>query len=1208
MRKSELMSQRLDTLEQCFQNLKDQADELPAAREVLAPALQKVALAIARLRTAREGGLSPAADSPDGQTDPLRQPEANLVRSESILRQVFRAVTDVFIILDRDLNIISTNWPGYKELKQAARSGQIKCYQAFHGLERPCKECHVDQVLATGQPLVVEKFNPLDNRIYETTAIPIPDESGQVVQVAETWRDITALRQTEKSLKEREDLYRVLTERSLVGVYLLQGGKFRYANVKMAQVFGYAPEEIIDRLSPQDLIYPEDHPLLEEQVRRRLSGEAEEAHYTARGVRQDGTVIHLEFLGRRVEYKGWPAIVGTLLDITERKQAEGNLEFQAQLLDLARDTIVAHDLKGHIVYVNEAAAQARGYTREELLGKTIPDLIAPGEARQKGLQRLSELQAGKLLDPFESYHVRKDGSRFPIEVHGRLTQINGRKIFLGVARDITERRRAQEELATHLEFMGVILDAIPNPIFYKDREGVYLGCNRAFGDLMGITPEEIVGKTVHDIHPKELADKYQQMDWKVLQNRGSQVYERALQTGDGIVHNVVIHKATFPDAKGNVAGLVGNIVDISDLKRAEEAVRESEARLRAIFEHAPVGITMVDPAGRFLQTNPAFQAIVGYSATELQNMTFQQITHPEDLPGNLQLLKEFLANKRQYYYLQKRYMRKDGKIVWVSLMKSRVQNAQGETRVIGTVLDITARKQAEEALRESEQRFRLMAKTIQDVLWISTPSLDKVIYVSPAYEKVWGRSCEELYESPRSFLEAIHPEDRKQAQALMMTHQSRGLEFSQEYRIIKLEGSISWIHNQAFPVKDEQGKVIMYTGVAKDITERKNLEQQLLLAQKMEAVGRLAGGVAHDFNNLLMAIASYAELIRQKIFKGDPLYRYLEDIFHATDRATALTGQLLTFSRQQIVHPRVVDLNQLVRDLKRLLRRLIPEDIELEVITAPELGMVKADPGYLNQIIMNLVINARDAMPCGGCITLETTEVRLQESRRTRSGESPPGPYVVLKVIDSGIGIDESIQVHIFEPFFTTKEPGKGTGLGLSIVYGIIKQSGGFIDLESKPGQGSTFTIYLPRLEDGAELDKTRTSKQRKLRGEETILLVEDEDVLRSLLAKFMRLQGYTVLEARHGDEALLICEKYQGPIQLMVTDVVMPLMSGRVLADRIRSLRPETKVLYMSGYTEDEVVQRGVADLSVSFLQKPFKPIDLARQVRAVLNPPPRQ
>ena len=1200
MKKSEL-SQRLDTLEQCFQNLRDQAEELPAAREALAPALQELGEALALARTAQEAGPS-RMNSPERQLKPSQQSEIIL----DACKTSSETFPDLLTVIDRDFNIIMSSWPNLEPEVEGERRLHLKCYRIYAHRDHPCEFCQVQEVFATGLPYQREWFESVELRYKEIYAFPILNEAGRVVLVAEHARDIQERKQAEEALKESEELYSALTEKSLAGVYLIQDNKFRYVNPVMAQIFGYSPEEIIDRMTPGDLTHPDDMPRHDEYVRQRLSQEMEETPSTFLGIRRDGTIIHVEFLGRRVEYKGRPAIMGTLLDITARKRAEAALDFRAQLLDMARDAIVAHDLEGNIIYVNEAAAQARGYTREELLKKTIFDLVAPGEPRQNSRQRLGELQGGKILQHFESRHVRKDGSRFPIEVHGRLTQVNGQEIFFGVARDITERQRAQEALATHLEFIRVLLDAIPNPIFYKDRKGVYLGCNRAFGDLMGITPEEIVGKTVYDIHPKELADKYQQMDLVALQSRGSQIYEWPIRAADGMVHNVVIHKATFPDAEGNVAGLVGNIVDVSDLKMAEEAVRESEARLRAIFEHAPVGITMVDPTGRFLQTNPAFQAIVGYSAEELQNMTFQQITHPEDLPGNLQLLEEFLANQRQYYSLEKRYLRKDGKIVWVNLMKSRLQNAQGEPRVIGTVLDITARKQTEEALRESEQRFRLMAKTIQDVLWISTPKMDTVIYVSPAYEKVWGRSCEELYSSPRSFLKAIHPEDRKQAQAWMMAHQSRGLDFSQEYRIIKPDGSIGWIHNQGFAAKDEQGQVIMYTGVAKDITERKTLEQQLLLAQKMEAVGRLAGGVAHDFNNLLMAISSYAELIREKVLKGDPMYNYLEDILKATDRATALTGQLLTFSRQQIVHPRVIDLNQLVRDLKRLLRRLIAEDIELEVITAPNLGMVKADPGYLNQIIMNLVINARDAMPCGGCITLETTEVYLKESSRTRSGEAPPGPYVVLKVIDSGIGIDESIQVHIFEPFFTTKEPGKGTGLGLSIVYGITKQSGGFIDLESKPGQGSIFTIYLPRLEDGAELDKTKTSKQRKFRGEETIMLVEDEDVLRSLLAKFMRLHGYTVLEASHGDEALRICEQYQGPIQLMVTDVVMPQMSGRVLADRIGSLRPEMKVLYMSGYTEDEVVQRGVADLSVSFLQKPFRPIDLARQVQAVLHPRP--
>jgi nitrogen-specific signal transduction histidine kinase/CheY-like chemotaxis protein len=390
-----------------------------------------------------------------------------------------------------------------------------------------------------------------------------------------------------------------------------------------------------------------------------------------------------------------------------------------------------------------------------------------------------------------------------------------------------------------------------------------------------------------------------------------------------------------------------------------------------------------------------------------------------------------------------------------------------------------------------------------------------------------------------------------------------------------------------------------------DFTERKALEAQLLQAQKMEAVGRLAGGVAHDFNNLLMAITGYGELMRSKIHKGDPLYGHLENILKAGDRAVALTQQLLTFSRRQIVHPQVVDLNRVVLDLEPMLRRLIGEDLDLEVVTAPRLGAVKADPGQLGQIIMNLAVNARDAMPQGGRLTLKTAPVDFTAGHHSKFRLAPPGPYVMLEVADTGVGMDEATQIHAFEPFFTTKEPGKGTGLGLSTVYGIVKQSGGYLDVESQPGAGSTFTVYLPRLDQMGEPPQVKIPVTASFRGEETVLLVEDEDVLRGLLARFLRLYGYTVLEAGHGGEALLTCERHPGLIHLMVTDVVMPQMSGRELAHRLTPLRPEMKVLYMSGYTEDALVQHGVADSSVAFLQKPFKPIELVRRVHAVLHPP---
>ena len=434
------------------------------------------------------------------------------------------------------------------------------------------------------------------------------------------------------------------------------------------------------------------------------------------------------------------------------------------------------------------------------------------------------------------------------------------------------------------------------------------------------------------------------------------------------------------------------------------------------------------------------------------------------------------------------------------------------TGFIEVVEDITQSKQVEEALRESEQRFRLMAETIQDVFWIATPTLERVLYASPAYEQVWGWSCQDLYQHPQRFMESIHPEDRDRALATIVTAREPGSPSDHEYRIIKPDGAVRWIHDRGYPVRDDQGRLILYTGVATDITERKALEQQLLQAQKMEAVGRLAGGVAHDFNNLLMAIMGYGELMRSKVLKDDPLYSHVENILKAGDRAAALTQQLLTFSRQEDRQP-PGDRSQpggfgSGTDAAAAHRRRPRPGSRHR----PETGGCEGGPGQMGQIIMNLVVNARDAMPQGGRLTLKTAAVDFTVGCHTRFGLAPPGPYVRLEVQDTGIGMDAVTQTHVFEPFFTTKEPGKGTGLGLSTVYGIVKQSGGYLDLVSEPGGGSTFTIYLPRLEAMVEPPKAKIPLTASFRGQETVLLVEDEDMLRGLLAKFLRLYGYTVL------------------------------------------------------------------------------------------------
>ncbi|MDP2045750.1 MAG: ATP-binding protein, partial [Deltaproteobacteria bacterium] len=405
-----------------------------------------------------------------------------------------------------------------------------------------------------------------------------------------------------------------------------------------------------------------------------------------------------------------------------------------------------------------------------------------------------------------------------------------------------------------------------------------------------------------------------------------------------------------------------------------------------------------------------------------------------------------------------------------------------------------------------------------------------------------------------------------------------------------------------YPFADIDGSP-MVLELGMDITERKALEAQLLQAQKMEAVVRLAGGVAHDFNNLLMAIMGYSELIRTNLIKDDPLYKYSEDILKATERAASLTQQLLAFSRQQVMQPQVLNLNRVAGELEKMLRRLIGEHIEMEIVAGPDLGMVKADPGQIGQIIMNLAVNARDAMPTGGRLILATDNIEFTATHKCRFENIPPGSYVRLTVTDTGSGMDAETLAHIFEPFFTTKEVGKGTGLGLPMVYGIVKQKGGCVDVESHPGQGTSFKIFLPRLEAAVEAPGARVSLAAKLEGSETILVVEDEDALRTLLCRFFRLYGYNVLEARHGGEALLICERHPGPIHLMITDVVMPQMSGRELADRLAPLHPEMAVFFISGYTDRDLTGYGAPGSSQHFIPKPFRPMDLVKKVRDFLD-----
>lgn len=543
------------------------------------------------------------------------------------------------------------------------------------------------------------------------------------------------------------------------------------------------------------------------------------------------------------------------------------------------------------------------------------------------------------------------------------------------------------------------------------------------------------------------------------------------------------------------------------------------------------------------------------------------------------------------------------RITWLSVYKGWAFIVLSGTLIfclLGRELKI--RRQAEDALQQAEVKYRSIFENAVEGIFQTTPE-GRFLSANPAMARILG------HDSPQEVIAAytdlqhqtyLDPQARVKFLSLL---EENGQVLGFETQLYRNDGKVIWVSITARAVKGPDGQVLFQEGAMGDITERKLLESQLLQAQKMEAVGRLAGGLAHDFNNLLTAILGYTELMLMELPEDSPLRQYIDEIIKTTDHASSLTRQLLAFSRKQILRLQTINLNTVITDMENIFRRILGEDVELFTLLDPALGAVQADPGQLGQVIMNLAMNSRDAMPRGGRLTIETENVNLDEAYASEHLEVLPGPYVMLSVSDTGMGMDGATQARIFEPFFTTKDPGKGTGLGLSTVYGIVKQTGGHIWVYSEPGQGTTFKIYLPQVKEAAVPLPAPVVPAESLQGQETVLVVEDEETLRAVICHTLRSYGYTALEAHHGGEAVLISARHRGPIHLLLTDVVMPGMNGLELIERLASLGRKMKVLFMSGYTEDIAALQGLSTAGAPFIEKPFKPTALVRKVRAVLD-----
>src|SRR5436309_3501016 len=619
----------------------------------------------------------------------------------------------------------------------------------------------------------------------------------------------------------------------------------------------------------------------------------------------------------------------------------------------------------------------------------------------------------------------------------------------------------------------------------------------------------------------------------------------------------------------------------------------------ALVEHSSDAVALLDETGAITYVSQAATRLLGYGVPELTGTNALGFLHPDDLALTARLCRQLLDQPGTPIRTELRARHKDGSYHLVEAVAVNRLDDPAVGAVVANWRDITERLRAEQALRNSEQSYRSLVEGVRDVIVALSPG-GEVTSLNPAFEEMTGFPPGEWVGRP--FEALVHPEDVPLALELFgrvlrgeprPTIQFRILTKTGPYRVAEFSASAQ--------LRD--GKLLGILGIGRDVTERLGLEQQLRQAQKMEAVGRLAGGIAHDFNNILPAITGHADLLLEDLGHHDPRRADVDEIRRSAERAAGLTRQLLAFSRQQVLQPKVVDLNALVLDMDKLLRRLIGEDVELATVLDPTLGRVTADPGQLEQVIVNLAVNARDAMPQGGKLTLETRNIDLDSSYTLEHSLVKPGPYVQLTVSDSGIGMDEETQAHAFEPFFTTKPRGQGTGLGLAMVYGTVKQSGGFIWVYSEPGRGATFKIYLPRVDAPVESAAPPAPVERPPRGSETVLLAEDEPAVRAIARQALERQGYTVLAAPSGADALALAAQHGATIHLLLTDVVMPGMSGRDLADRLTAQRPGIRVLYISGYTDNAIVRHGMLEPGLAYLQKPFRPDALVRKVREVLD-----
>jgi two-component system cell cycle sensor histidine kinase/response regulator CckA len=1000
-----------------------------------------------------------------------------------------------------------------------------------------------------------------------------------------------------RKLRHSEDSYRRLVEMSLDAVWVHRQGKIIIANGACAALFGASsPGELLGK-HVLDFVHPDDRDAVRIRLQHQLDDSNPVRHYETKSVRVDGSEMDVEVVVCSIIYQGEAASLVMFHGISERKQAEHKLrESEANLAAAQR---IAHlgswaleldrldELDKNPLRWSDEIFRIFGYelgqlevSRHNFLRAVHPD----------DRSRINDTVAKALCErtgySIEYRITRPNGAERIIQGHADIVLDEKTKKparFVGTVQDITEQKHAEEKLAQ----LALIVESSDDAITSVAPDGTISSWNKGAERIYGYSASEAEGRPITILSPPDRPDEISQILGRLRRGERIQALETIRVRKDGLPIDVSLTISPVMDPSGKVIATAAVTRDITAHKREEERSR----RLAQVVDSATEYISTGDRDGRITFMNQAFLRAIGWSEREIYGKRFGDVVlSPNNSTGLREQIRAGIVEAGGWKG-ECLHCRKDGTDFPVYLSVGQLKDSAG--RVIGNVgivRDLTESKRAEERFYKA---FHLNPEPIT----IATVSDGRYLDVNESFLRITGYQREEVI--GRTSLELKfweRPEDRfKLIQMLEKQGSVRDLEITFRTKFDEQRVAL----DSADVIEVDGQKCVI--AILKDITERKALEKQLRQLQKMEAIGQLSGGIAHDFNNLLGVILGYSELLEEGLGQDNKFRKTAQEIKKAGQRAASLTRQLLAFSRQQMLEPRVLNLNTVVADTEKMLRRLIGEHIDITSRLAPDLGQVKADQGQIEQVIMNLAVNARDAMPDGGKLIIETRNIALDDEYALHHQPTVPGKYVELVVTDSGVGMDAQIQSHIFEPFFTTKELGKGTGLGLATVYGVVKQSGGYVWVYSEPGLGSTFKVYLPRVAEGVRHSGPGDSANAPARGSETILLVEDEESLRTLTHTMLEQNGYTVLEACGGEEALEIARVHGRPIDLLLTDMVMPGMSGYAVARSLAQVLPGLKIVYMSGYSG--FGYSGIQESEDVLLSKPFTRAVLLRKLHEVLH-----